>query len=179
MTPVPYMTGQNRTPDPILSNLATSLEWDSTKRPAMRTDDHNPFTVAVQSVDGPGPQGSDTRATSTVVDGAAVAADNGAIRKARACQSDIVRQVEEMQQRVATLRSQSTADENGSRQTNAPTGSVSDIASDGEAGMRNQIAALQAEVERLQSQQEYFQQLGWSDEPPPEYVEDGVVGNVL
>lgn len=179
MTPVPYMTGQNRTPDPILSNLATSLEWDSTKRPAMRTDNYNPSTVAVQSVDGPGPQGSDARATSTVINGAAVAADNGAIQKARACQSDIVRQVEEMQQRVATLRSQSTADENGSQQTNAPTGSVSDIASDGEAGMRNKIAALQAEVERLQSQQEYFQQLGWIDEPPPEYVEDGVVGNVL
>lgn len=168
MTPVPYMTGQNRTPDHILSNLATSLEWDSTKHPAMRTDNYNPFTVAVQSVDGPDPQGSDARATSTVINGAAVA-----------CQSDIVRQVEEMQQRVATLRSQSTADENGSQQTNAPTGSVSDIASDGEAGMRNKIAALQAEVERLQSQQEYFQQLGWIDEPPPEYVEDGVVGNVL
>lgn len=179
MTPVPYMTGQNRTPDPILSNLATSLEWDSTKRPAMRTDNYNPFTVAVQSVDGPDPQGSDACATSTVINGAAVAADSGAIQKARACQSDIVRQVEKMQQRVATLQSQSIADENGSRQSNASTGPVSDITSAGEAGMRNQIAALQAEVERLQSQQEYFQQLGWSDEPPPEYVEDGVVGSVL
>ena len=98
-------------------------------------------------------------------------ANSGIMRKRR---TDIARQVEEMQRRVALLRSQSTAGIAGSRSgmaSDAPSESITGSSDSEAAELRSHIANLEAEVERLQAQQEYYQQIGLGDEPPPQYAE--------
>lgn len=133
----------------------------------------NSSLLAVQNPDGSDAGRSDSSVTSVAEGVGAVAAAKGDIRKARERQSEIGRQVQEIRQRVAILRSQSTHN----RQGYSPSGFVAGTSSDSEVEIRNQIATLQAEVERLQTQQKHFQQLGWGNEPPPQYASDDGLDN--
>lgn len=134
----------------------------------------NSSLLAVQNPDEQDAGRSDGSAASDAEGSGAVPAAKGDIRKARERQSDIGRQVQEIQQRVAILRSQSTHN----RQGYSPFGFVAGTSSDNEVEFRNQIATLQAEVERLQTQQKHFQQLGWGNEPPPQYASDDGLDNI-
>ena len=167
---MPYSDHVDENPHPSQLAMAESQrlvptsEHSGVSRPTMASATTASF--AVQNPDGSDVGRSDVGTASAAVSGGAVAG-TGVMRKARERQTEIARQVEEMQQRVALLRSRTVADRQGS----TTSGSVAGSSSSNETELRNQIAALQAEVERLQSQQEYFQQLGYGDEPPPEYVE--------
>lgn len=181
--PMPYTMNQSNSSELVQPNMAESQYLmpsaeragtiSGSTHPSMAAT--NSTSLAVQNPDGLDMGRSDVNAVSTAAEGGAVSAASGEMRKARERQTEIVRQVEEMQQRVAILRSRSVRN----RQRDSLSGSVAGTTADSEVELRNHIAALQGEVERLQAQREYFQQLGWGDEPPPQYVEDDGVGHVM
>lgn len=181
--PMPYTMSQSNSSELIRPNMAESQYLmpsaeragtiSGSTHPSMAAT--NSASLAVQNPDGSDVGRSDVSAASIAADVGAVGVSSGEVRKARERQTEIARQVEEMQQRVAILRSRSVRN----RQRDSLSGSVAGTTTDSEAELRNHIAALQAEVERLQTQREYFQQLGWGDEPPPQYVEDDGVGHAV
>lgn len=181
--PMPYMMSQSNSSEFVQPNMAESqyLMPSAERTGAMGGFTHpsktiaNSSLLAVQNPDGSDAGRSDVSAASVAVGSGPVAAANGDIRKARERQTEIGRQVQEIQQRVAILRSQSTHD----RQGYSPSGLVPGTSSDSEVEFRNQIAALQAEVERLQTQQKHLQQLGWGNEPPPQYASDDGLDNAM
>lgn len=180
--PMPYTMSQSNNSELVQPNMAESQYLmpsaeragtiSGSTHPSMAAT--NSTSLAVQNPDGSDAGRSDGSAASDAEGSGAVPAAKGDIRKAKERQSDIGRQVQEIQQRVAILRSQSTHN----RQGYSPFGFVAGTSSDNEVEFRNQIATLQAEVERLQTQQKHFQQLGWGNEPPPQYASDDGLDNI-